>query len=110
MRTWVLLFSVIGFIGITTPGCSSGAPTSTSSATPASPSGSNADKEWAMPNKNMASTRYSTLDDINAGNVKNLKVAWTFSTGVLRGARRRAARGRQHDVYQHALPEYRLCA
>ena len=38
-----------------------------------------------MPNKNYASTRYSTLDGINTENVKNLKVAWTFSTGVLRG-------------------------
>ncbi|MEA1830794.1 methanol/ethanol family PQQ-dependent dehydrogenase [Methylobacterium durans] len=32
-----------------------------------------------------ANTRYSKLDQINAGNVKNLQVAWTFSTGVLRG-------------------------
>ena len=38
-----------------------------------------------MPNKDAASTRYSQLDEINAGNVKNLKVSWTFSTGVLRG-------------------------
>ncbi|MCJ2130599.1 PQQ-dependent dehydrogenase, methanol/ethanol family, partial [Methylobacterium sp. E-045] len=32
-----------------------------------------------------ANTRYSKLDQINAGNVKQLQVAWTFSTGVLRG-------------------------
>lgn len=38
-----------------------------------------------MPAKNYASTRYSGLDEINTGNVKNLKVAWTFSTGVNRG-------------------------
>src|SRR5438093_9088366 len=43
------------------------------------------DKQWGMPNKNYASTRYSVLDSINASNIKNLKVAWTFSTGVLRG-------------------------
>jgi lanthanide-dependent methanol dehydrogenase len=43
------------------------------------------DKEWGMPNKNYASTRYSALNGINAENVKNLQVAWTFSTGVLRG-------------------------
>jgi len=43
------------------------------------------DKEWTMPNKNYASTRYSTLDGINTQNVKTLKAAWTFSTGVLRG-------------------------
>ena len=38
-----------------------------------------------MPNKNYASTRYSTLNTINTENVKTLKVAWSFSTGVLRG-------------------------
>src|SRR5678810_749466 len=50
-------------------------------ADPAAPT----DKEWSMPNKNYASTRYSTLNTINTENVKTLKVAWTFSTGVLRG-------------------------
>ncbi len=29
--------------------------------------------------------RYSKFDQINTKNVGNLKVAWTFSTGVLRG-------------------------
>jgi PQQ-dependent dehydrogenase (methanol/ethanol family) len=43
------------------------------------------DKQWTMQNKNYASTRYSGLDSINTENIKNLKVAWTFSTGVLRG-------------------------
>ncbi len=43
------------------------------------------DKQWTMQNKNYASTRYSTLNSVTADNVKNLKVAWTFSTGVLRG-------------------------
>ena len=38
-----------------------------------------------MPNKNASATRYSELGEITADNVKNLKVAWTFSTGVLRG-------------------------
>jgi PQQ-dependent dehydrogenase (methanol/ethanol family) len=41
--------------------------------------------EWVMPNGNYANTRYSTLAQINRGNVGDLKVAWTFSTGVLRG-------------------------
>ncbi len=40
---------------------------------------------WAMQSGNYANHRYSTLDQINAGNVKDLKVAWSFSTGVLRG-------------------------
>jgi PQQ-dependent dehydrogenase (methanol/ethanol family) len=41
--------------------------------------------DWVMPNGNYSSTRYSELDQINKKNVKDLKVAWTFSTGVLRG-------------------------
>ena len=32
-----------------------------------------------------ANTRFSTLTDINAGNVAQLREAWTFSTGVLAG-------------------------
>jgi len=43
------------------------------------------DGQWIMPAKNYASTRYSTLSEINTGNVKNLKLAWTFSTGLTRG-------------------------
>ncbi|MFN7995190.1 MAG: methanol/ethanol family PQQ-dependent dehydrogenase [Bryobacteraceae bacterium] len=43
------------------------------------------DGQWVMPAKNYASTRYSTLDQINIGNVKTLKLAWTFSTGLTRG-------------------------
>jgi alcohol dehydrogenase (cytochrome c) len=38
-----------------------------------------------MPSKNYASTRFSDLSEINAGNVKGLQVAFTFSTGALRG-------------------------
>jgi glucose dehydrogenase len=41
--------------------------------------------QWLMPAKNYAATRYSGLDQINTGNVSNLKAAWTFSTGVNRG-------------------------
>jgi PQQ-dependent dehydrogenase (methanol/ethanol family) len=41
--------------------------------------------QWVLPAQNYASHRYSELDQITAANVKNLKVAWTFSTGVLRG-------------------------
>ncbi len=41
--------------------------------------------QWAMQQGNYANTRYSTLDQINKDNVGDLQVAWTFSTGVLRG-------------------------
>jgi PQQ-dependent dehydrogenase (methanol/ethanol family) len=40
---------------------------------------------WPMAAKDYANTRYSGLDQINSGNVKDLKPAFTFSTGVLRG-------------------------
>ncbi len=43
------------------------------------------DKQWVMPGKDYAGTRYSKLNQINTENVKNLKAAWSFSTGVLRG-------------------------
>jgi lanthanide-dependent methanol dehydrogenase len=39
----------------------------------------------AMPTIDYANTRYSKLDQINKDNVGDLQVAWTFSTGVLRG-------------------------
>ena len=41
--------------------------------------------EWAAPGRTFDLQRYSTLDQINASNVGKLQVAWTFSTGVLRG-------------------------
>ena len=43
------------------------------------------DGQWQMAAKNYASTRFSTLSDINTNNVKNLKLDWSFSTGLTRG-------------------------
>jgi PQQ-dependent dehydrogenase (methanol/ethanol family) len=43
------------------------------------------DGQWPMPAKDYANTRYSGLADITTENVKQLKPAWTFSTGVNRG-------------------------
>ncbi len=40
---------------------------------------------WCMQQGNYSATRYSKLDQINTKNVGTLQVAWTFSTGVLRG-------------------------
>ena len=40
---------------------------------------------WIMPGKNYSGTRFSELKQINSGNVQNLQLAWTFSTGVLHG-------------------------
>jgi len=41
--------------------------------------------EWRMAARDYASTRFSPLDEINAGNVGKLSLAFSFSTGVQRG-------------------------
>ena len=41
--------------------------------------------QWALQTGDYANHRFSTLDQINTRNVGDLKVAWSFSTGVLRG-------------------------
>jgi PQQ-dependent dehydrogenase (methanol/ethanol family) len=41
--------------------------------------------QWCIQSGDYAGTRYSKLDQITTDNVGQLKVAWTFSTGVLRG-------------------------
>ena len=43
------------------------------------------ENNWVMPAGNYNNQRYSKLAQINKDNVKNLKMAWSFSTGVLRG-------------------------
>ena len=40
---------------------------------------------WVMWGRTYDGQRYSPLNQINSENVGNLQVAWTFSTGVLRG-------------------------
>ena len=41
--------------------------------------------QWVQQLGNYSGQRYSELDQINKENVGDLQVAWTFSTGVLRG-------------------------
>lgn len=41
--------------------------------------------QWVMPSGDYTAQRYSSLDQITADNVKNLHVAWTMSSGSLRG-------------------------
>jgi len=43
------------------------------------------DENWAMQTKDYGATHYSKLDQINNQNVRHLKPAWSFSTGVLNG-------------------------
>jgi len=44
-----------------------------------------AGKEWTTPAGSLNGQRYSTLNQITNQNASKLQVAWTFSTGVLRG-------------------------
>src|SRR6202035_6094857 len=39
--------------------------------------------DWPNHGKDLRNTRFQNLDQINPSNVKNLKVAWVFHTGVL---------------------------
>jgi PQQ-dependent dehydrogenase (methanol/ethanol family) len=41
--------------------------------------------QWGAPAGNLNQTRYSSLKDINAGNVKGLNMVWAQSSGTLRG-------------------------
>ena len=41
--------------------------------------------DWVMPGRTYDLQRHSPLDQINTSNVRNLKAAWTMSTGTLRG-------------------------
>ena len=60
-----------------------------SGAAPSPPSAASAseadDGQWLMAAKDYANTRFSGLHEITTDNVANLKLAWSFSTGVLRG-------------------------
>ncbi len=44
-----------------------------------------AEGEWTMPGRDYSLQRYSPLKQVTTANVQNLKAAWTFSTGTLRG-------------------------
>jgi len=41
--------------------------------------------DWISHGRNYAETRYSPLDEINSENVGDLKLLWTFPTGLTRG-------------------------
>jgi lanthanide-dependent methanol dehydrogenase len=43
------------------------------------------DGQWRQAPKDSSATRYSELDQINTKTVAGLQLAWSFSTGVLRG-------------------------
>jgi PQQ-dependent dehydrogenase (methanol/ethanol family) len=80
-RRLVLLVSVAASF----PGTAGAQATGPAKAVPPAAAAPADDGRWVMPAKNYASTRFSELSEINAGNVRDLAVAFTFSTGVERG-------------------------
>jgi len=67
-------------------------------------------KDWVMPAGNYENQRYSKLNQITAANVGKLQVAWTFSTGVLRGHEGGPLIVGKHDVRPHAVSKQGLCS
>jgi PQQ-dependent dehydrogenase (methanol/ethanol family) len=61
------------------------APAGAETALPPGAVGAQGDGEWWMPGRDLSASRYSPLTDINVSNARQLKVATTFSTGVLHG-------------------------
>lgn len=55
------------------------------SAVSARPDSASDDGQWTMPAKDFENTRFSSLEQISTGNVKQLRLVWTRSTGVKRG-------------------------
>src|SRR5690349_10150076 len=51
----------------------------------AAQSGTGAGRDWVYHQGDQGGTRFSTLTQINASNVQNLKRAWTFHTGATGG-------------------------
>src|SRR4051812_5259912 len=43
------------------------------------------DRQWPRAAKDHANTRFSDLDKITAENARDMKLAWTFPTGLRRG-------------------------
>ena len=43
--------------------------------------------DWPMYNRDLGGTRYSPLTQVNAGNVSNMKIAWTYRLSNAPGGR-----------------------
>jgi PQQ-dependent dehydrogenase (methanol/ethanol family) len=73
------LFGAVAFTLPTSDAFSAGMATAPAAASPQD------DGNWRIPAKDYANTRFSGLGDINTTNVGKLAVAFTFSTGTLKG-------------------------
>ena len=62
--------------------------------------------QWVMPLGNYSGTRHSSLNQINTRNAWKLKVAWTMSTGALRGHEGQPLVVGKMMYFQSAFPNY----
>ena len=83
---WCAAFALLGLAGCRTENAGSAAGSSSvaGNARIAFPRTGPA-HEWPMPGADYSNSRFSELAQITPANAKNLRAAWTFSTGVLRG-------------------------
>ncbi len=73
------MLSLLGAMSLTLAATGAQLPQAPTAASPAE------DGNWTMAARDYASTRYSGLDEITTANVQKLGVAFTFSTGTLKG-------------------------
>jgi len=83
--TCLLLFAALGCRQGASASSRSDTVTISGAAIAVQPPANVKDGEWTLPARDYASSRFSKLAQITPANAKNLRVAWTFSTGVLRG-------------------------
>src|SRR6266704_5013500 len=62
--------------------------------------------QWVMPLEDYSETRHSKLNQINAQNAAKLRVAWTMSTGALRGHEGQPLVVGKMMYVQSAFPNY----
>lgn len=75
------------FLSIALASCSrgDGGATAAAAGSIGTPLPANSAGQWVMPAHDYAGSRFSELDQITPANASKLQVAWSFSTGVLRG-------------------------
>ncbi len=86
---WLLIFALCGSIAMT----------ATMTSAQELDKMSQDPNQWVIPLGSYSAIRHSKLDQINASNVSKLKVAWTMSTGTLRGQEGQPLVDREHDVF-----------
>ena len=110
-RLFPLLIVATFVVPVLTAACSGTSPPAPGSAPAATTSQATPeDKQWTMPNKNYASTRYSALDSDQRRQRQEPQGRLDVLHRRAARPRRRTAGGRQHHVRAHAVSEHRLRA